>query len=86
MKRSGYHSEELLSRLTSDIQAVTGGVVQVAVSLSAVTLQFVMAFLVLWNMDRSLAVFAVVTGPCHCGIQLYRREKDQKDSGTGAAG
>lgn len=63
LPRSEFHSEELLSRLTSDIQAITRGTISVTVSISSTILQFLMAFLVLWNLDRSLAVFAAVTGP-----------------------
>lgn len=61
--RVEYHSEGVLSRLTSDVSAITDGVVEVSVSLVSTILQFVMAFFVLLQYDFSLAFFAAVTGP-----------------------
>lgn len=61
--RTIYHSEELLSRLTSDVHAVTDGVISVQVSIVSTIVQFIMAFIVLWHYDWTLAMVAAVTGP-----------------------
>lgn len=61
--RSAHHSEELLSRLTSDVGVVASGIINVVASLVSVALQFVMAFALLWQYDHTLALFAVITGP-----------------------
>lgn len=61
--RVGYHSEELLSRLTSDVNAVTNGLVGVLSALLSTAVQFVLAFFVLWRYDWTVALLAAAIGP-----------------------
>ena len=58
-----YHSESLLTRLTSDVDNVTGGIANLFASLVALIVQFIGAFILLAQYDVSLAVFAAVLGP-----------------------
>ncbi len=60
---SGYHSEQLLSRLTSDVGSITSGLTGTAVSLLAMAVQAVAAFALLFHYDASLAVFVVIVTP-----------------------
>lgn len=65
-----YHSEEFLSRMTSDINAVTNGIVNISIYLVSLVIQIVSAFLLLYHYDRSLAVFAIVLGPIAAVVSL----------------
>ena len=57
-----YHSEELLTRLTSDVQLVSGGIVAtVSISVSLVV-QLTAAFLLLWSFSPALAVWILCLG------------------------
>ncbi|MDD3230407.1 MAG: ABC transporter ATP-binding protein [Oscillospiraceae bacterium] len=58
-----FHSEELLSRMTSDIGAVTNGIVNLSIYLVSLAVQIISAFLLLYHYDKSLAVFALILGP-----------------------
>ena len=49
IERSRQHSEGLLTRLTSDVNQVSDGVVNVSTGLFATALQFVLAFVLLYN-------------------------------------
>lgn len=60
---SGYHSEQLLTRLTSDISSIASGLTGTAVSLLAVTVQAVAAFALLLHYDSTLALFVVILTP-----------------------
>ena len=60
---SRHHSEQLLSRLTSDVSNITGGLTGTAVSLLAMMVQAVAAYWLLWRYDVVLAVFIAVLMP-----------------------
>ena len=60
---SAYHSEQLLSRLTSDVSSISSGLTGTAVSLLAMAVQAVAAFALLLHYDAALAVFVVVLTP-----------------------
>ena len=60
---SRHHSEQLLSRLTSDVSNITGGLTGTAVSLLAMVVQAVAAYWLLWRYDVVLAVFIAVLMP-----------------------
>lgn len=61
-----YHSEELLTRLTGDVQIVANGIVATVSVIVSLIVQFGMAFLILWRMDRSLACWITVLGTAGC--------------------
>ena len=60
---SRHHSEQLLSRLTSDVSNITNGLTGTAVSLLAMVVQAVAAYWLLWRYDVVLAVFIAVLMP-----------------------
>ena len=70
IERSRQHSEGLLSRLTSDVSQVSDGVVNVSTGLTATALQFVLAFVLLYIFDPSIALFALLSVPFIAFVSL----------------
>jgi len=60
---SSYHSGDVVTRMTSDVSTVVGGVVSIIPALVALLVQLVTAFLLLFYFDPILALFALVLGP-----------------------
>lgn len=60
---SAYHSEQLLSRFTSDVSSISSGLTGTAVSLLAMAVQAAAAFALLLHYDATLAVFVAVLTP-----------------------
>lgn len=80
-----YHSEDLLTRLTSDINNVSEGITSICIFFFSLIVQLVSAFLLLWYYDKSLAVFAIILGPTTALISIvagsklkYYQERVQK--------
>lgn len=71
IRRTSHHSEGLVTRMTSDAGAVTSGVINVCMQIISTVLQFVMAFLLIWHYDSSLALVAVVSGPVAAFASVY---------------
>ena len=63
LSRSVYHSEELLSRITSDVEQITSGVSRLVISVGALVIRMVLAFCLLWNYAPSLAITMIVIAP-----------------------
>lgn len=61
--RSKYHSEELLSRITSDVEQITTGVSQLVISMGGLLMRLILAFVLLWGYAKSLAITAIVIAP-----------------------
>lgn len=74
-KRTAFHSEGLLSRMTSDASAVTNGVISVSLEIITTIVQFVLAFFLLWFYDSSLAVVALLSGPVAAVVSVYMGAK-----------
>ena len=74
-KRTAFHSEGLLSRMTSDAAVVTNGVINVSLEIITTIVQFVMAFALLWYYDASLAVVALFSGPVAAIVSVYMGAK-----------
>lgn len=70
MERSRHHSEGLLTRLTSDVSQVSDGIVNVSLGLIATALQFVLAFVLLYTFDVSIALFALFSVPFIAFVSL----------------
>lgn len=70
-ERTSRHSEDYLSRMTSDVNAVTNGVTDVSINIVTTVFQFVMAFLLIWHYDSSLALVALVSGPVAAFVSLF---------------
>ena len=63
LSRSAYHSEELLSRITSDVEQITSGVSKLVISGGALVIRLVLAFCLLWNYAPSLAITMIIVAP-----------------------
>ena len=61
--RSAYHSEELLSRITSDVEQITSGVSKLVISGGALVIRLMLAFCLLWNYAPSLAITMIIVAP-----------------------
>ncbi|MCI6190087.1 MAG: ABC transporter ATP-binding protein/permease [Clostridium sp.] len=58
-----YHSGDILTRLTTDINNVSDGMFSIASFVISLIVQLVSAFLLLLHYDASLAIFAIILGP-----------------------
>lgn len=58
-----YHSGDILTRLTTDINNVSDGMFSIASFVISLIVQLVLAFLLLLHYDASLAIFAIILGP-----------------------
>lgn len=63
LSRTVYHSEELLSRITSDVEQITSGVSKLVISGGALVIRLVLAFCLLWNYAPALAIAMIVITP-----------------------
>lgn len=86
--RTKYHSEELLSRITSDVEQITTGVSQLVISVGGLLIRLVLAFVLLWGFARSLAVATIVIAPAGIlafffvsrGLKKVQREYQQTEA------
>ncbi len=67
---SRYHSEDILTRMTSDINVVVNGITNVVPSMISLGVQLVAAFFTLLAIDRTLGILAFFLGPVT--VLLYR--------------
>ena len=67
---SKYHSEDILTRMTSDINVVVNGITNVVPSMISLGVQLVAAFFTLLAIDRTLGILAFFLGPVT--LLLYR--------------
>jgi ABC-type multidrug transport system fused ATPase/permease subunit len=58
-----YRSGDLITRMSSDVGAVTGGITSTVPSIITLLVQLVTAFFVLFHYDSGLALFALISGP-----------------------
>lgn len=58
-----YHSGDILTRLTTDINNVSDGMFSIVSFVISLIVQLVSAFLLLMHYDASLAIFAIILGP-----------------------
>lgn len=63
LSRTVYHSEELLSRITSDVEQITSGVSKLIISGGALLIRLILAFCLLWNFAPALAVALIIIAP-----------------------
>ena len=63
ISRTEYHSEELLSRITSDVEQITSGVSRLIISGGALIVRLILAFCLLWNYAPALAVALIIIAP-----------------------
>lgn len=60
---SAYHSGDLLTRMTSDVGAISNGIIHTIPGMFSLIVRFVASFVVLLSFDPSLAIFALILGP-----------------------
>ena len=73
-KLSKYHSGDLLSRLTSDIDTVASSIISLAPNLIVTTLQLIIVLTILLIYDPVLAVIGLIVGPLGMvSAILYRK-------------
>lgn len=65
-----YHSGDLLTRLTSDVDIVSGGIAEVIPTIFTLIVSIIMAFFTLMYFDPGLAVFALVLGPVTAAVSI----------------
>lgn len=58
-----YHSDDMLTRMTSDIQIITDGIINVLPSIITLGIQLTFSFATLFYFDKVLAILAVLIGP-----------------------
>lgn len=63
IERSELHSEDYLSRLTSDVGRICDGVIGAITGLISTAVQFCLAFALLYIFDASVAAFALISAP-----------------------
>lgn len=63
LERTQLHSEDYLSRLTSDVERICDGVINAATGLAATSVQFCLAFALLYTFDRTIAAAALLSVP-----------------------
>lgn len=63
MKVSSFHSGDMITRLTSDIDRVASGIASILPNFLFLIIRIIIAFGVLFYYDRFLAVMALVVGP-----------------------
>ena len=68
--RARFHSEDLLSRLTSDVGRVSDGIVTAATTLISTAVQFCLAFGLLCLYDKTIALFTLASVPCIAVLTL----------------
>jgi ATP-binding cassette, subfamily B, bacterial len=80
------HSEDLMTRLTSDVDSVANGISSLAPGIILMVVRLVSAFLVLFYYDHVLALVALVLGPAGVlvsllmGDRLKRLQTELKES------
>lgn len=60
---SKYHSDDILTRMTSDVDIVVNGVTGVIPGMIALSVQLLAAFIALFSIDKVLGILAFMLGP-----------------------
>ena len=74
-KITEFHSGDLLTRLTSDVNSVASGIVSTLSAIVILVIRFVASFATLMYYDSSLAVFALILGPVAVLLSLWCGKK-----------
>jgi ATP-binding cassette, subfamily B, bacterial len=74
-KLSKYPSGDLITRMTSDVNAVTSGITSTVPSIITLIIQLVTAFIVLYHFNQKLALFALISGPIAVVMSIYLAAK-----------
>ena len=84
-----FHSEDVLTRLTSDIEQVSSGMLHIMITGAGTVIKLISAFVLLFYYDPRLAVAVAIIAPIGVGIFLmlsgkmrYIQENYQKSEGA----
>jgi ATP-binding cassette subfamily B protein len=72
---SKYHSDDILTRMTSDVGVVVNGITGVIPGMISFSVQFVAAFIVLFSIDKVLGILAFALGPLTLLIYWFFSKK-----------
>ena len=75
IKISKYHSGDLVTRLTSDIDGLANGLISILPSTVLIICQLLISFCILLYYDWQIAVFALILGPVGAAFMLFFRKK-----------
>lgn len=73
-----FHSGDLVTRLTSDIGSLSGGLISFVPQVILVSVQLIIAFAILFYYDKSMALVALVIGPIGTIFAVLFKEKYKK--------
>lgn len=73
-----FHSGDLVTRLTSDIGSLSGGLISFVPQVILIFCQLIIAFAILFHYDRSMALVALVIGPIGTIFTIIFKEKYKK--------
>ena len=65
-----FHSEDVLTRLTSDIEKVTGGILHILINGIGTFMKLISAFILLFYYDKGLALAVIIIAPIGVGTFL----------------
>ena len=68
---SSYHSGDVLTRLSSDIDTVAHGIAELIPSIFSLTISFLIAFATLAYFDPGIALFALILGPATALVGIF---------------
>ncbi len=78
IKISKYHSGDLVTRLTSDVDGLADGLISLIPSTILILCQLIISFCILFYYDKAIAVFALILGPIGALLMLFFKEKYKK--------
>ncbi|MCF0229911.1 MAG: ABC transporter ATP-binding protein, partial [Parasporobacterium sp.] len=68
--RKNTHSEDYLSRMTSDANSVCSNFINIVVTVGGILVELVLAFILLWKYDHSLAILTVAFAPITAAVSI----------------
>lgn len=72
---SSYHSDDILTRMTSDVNVVVTGTTEVVPNMIALFIQLILAFWALFSIDHILGILAFALGPLTVLFYSFFRKK-----------
>lgn len=73
-----FHSGDLVTRLTSDVGSLSGGLISFIPNTVLTVLRLLIAFFILFYYDRGMALFALVLGPIGAICAMFFKERYKK--------
>ena len=75
---SQFHSEDIITRLTTDISSLASGLISFFPQLILTLLALIISFFILFHYDRSMALLALIVGPMGAIFFVLFRKKYKK--------